>query len=145
LIEIEEKDTETNEWFTSDFTNWEQELWVRKYQPMDNDIFKSADKFLSELKELKGMLDAIDIQKEDKANCPYWTIIGNVEDTDYELHQTPDQVRASQDAKKQEHNIRKRITQIHSELDLLGDKRLEIRDDHENEIKDLKNELKELD
>jgi len=123
---------------TSNKSEWymdgDHEIWAKKYAPMDREIFKMADKLCLEHKELQAMLDTIDAQKEDKTNNPYWTVIGNAGDPDYNLHQTPDQVSAWQDAQEQEINIRERMSQILSGLDLLGDERLIIDQAYQNEI-----------
>ena len=127
---------------TSGESEWymdrDHETWAKKYEPMDREIFKLADKLCLEHKELQTMLDTIDARKEDKANSPYWTVIGNIGEPDYKLHQTPDQVSAWQDAQEQENNVHERMSQILSGLDLLGDERLIIGKAYQNEISEKK-------
>jgi hypothetical protein len=60
-----------NEWYLEG----DHEIWAKKYQPIDDEIFKLADKLCLEEKELQALLDTIDAQKEDKTNSPYWTAI----------------------------------------------------------------------
>jgi hypothetical protein len=116
------------------YIDGDHETWVKKYQPMDDEIFKLVEKLCLEHTELEAMLDTIDALKEDKANSPYWTVFGNASDPDYKLHQNPDQVSAWQDAQEQEINVRERMSQIWSGLDLLGDERLIIKEAYKREI-----------
>jgi hypothetical protein len=134
LIDNNPETSGESEWYM----NGDHETWAKKYQPMDDEIFKLVDKLCLEHTELEAMLDAIDAQKEDKANSPYWTVIGNASDPDYKLHQNPDQVSAWQDAQEQEINVRERMSQILSGLDLLGDERLIIGEAYEREISETK-------
>ena len=134
MIDNNSKTSNKSEWYM----DRDHETWAKKYEPMDHEIFKLADKLCLEHKELQAMLDTIDAQKEDTANSPYWTVIGNAGDPDYKLHQTLDQVSAWQDAQEQEINVRKRMSQILSGLDLLGDERLIIGEAYQNEISEIK-------
>jgi hypothetical protein len=54
------------------------------------------------------------------------------------MNQNPDQVSAWQDAQEQETNIRERMSQILSGLDLLGDERMKIHEAYQNEISEIK-------
>ena len=134
MIDNNSETSGEGEWYM----NGDHETWSKKYQPMYDEIMKSIGKLCLEHTELEIMLDTIDAQKEDKANSPYWTVIGNAGDPDYKLNQNPDQVSAWKDAQEQEINIRERMLQILSGLDLLGDERLIINEAYQNEISEKK-------